>query len=185
MHALCLQIKAASRPRVFSGLALILLFCVEAFAHEGPPYPIVVDRAAGPYLISVWGDPDVGVGTFFVILEAPGNGTLPEKIEVELTVQPTSGRLAEAVHHAVRDGTVERVQYKAEVPFDREELWRLQLVVQSSLGRAEVITDVEVTPPGYGRWDLLIYLFPFVAIGLLWIRAILRERSRKRAAASR
>ena len=182
MQALRLKITAARRRGIFSALALVLLICVEAFAHEGPPYPIVVDRVAGPYLISVWGDPDVGVGTFFVILEAPEGGRLPETKGVELTVQPASGRLAEAVYSAVRDGATERVQYKAEVPFDREELWRLQIIVQSPQGNAEVVTDVEVTPPGYGRWDLLIYLFPFVAIGLLWIRAVLRGRNRKRAA---
>jgi hypothetical protein len=70
------------------------------------------------------------------------------------------------------------VQYKADVPFDREELWRVRLTLQSSRGGGEIITDVEVTPPGYGRWDMLLYLFPFLAIAYLWLRAVLRGRNR-------
>ena len=176
------QIKMAGMKAVWSGLVLVLFCPAPASAHEGPPYPILVDQAAGPYLISIWADPDVGVGTFFVILEAPAGSTLPEEIGVEIGVQPISGRLAEAHYDATREAVRERVQYKAEVPFDRQELWRVRVFVQSSVGRSELTTDVEVTPPGYGRWDLLIYLFPFVAIGLLWLRAVLRGRSRRGAA---
>ena len=35
---------------------------------------------------------------------------------------------------------------------------------------------VEPTPEGLGRWDLLIYLLPFLGIGFLWLRAFLRTR---------
>src|SRR4029453_4395549 len=28
------------------------------FAHDGPPFPILSDRVAGPYLVSIWTDPD-------------------------------------------------------------------------------------------------------------------------------
>jgi hypothetical protein len=183
MRTLCYQIKAAWLKGVLLGLGLVLLCSVEVSAHEGPPYPLIVDQTAGPYVVSVWGDPDVGIGTFFVILEPPEGSALPDDIRVELGVQPTNERLAEAHYSAARDGARDRVQYKAEVPFDREELWRVRLILQSSHGSAELGIDVEVTPPGYGRWDLLLYLFPFLAIGLLWLRAVLRGRSRKRHAA--
>lgn len=184
MLSLCYQIKAVWLSRILAGLGLILICSARASAHEGPPYPIIVDKRAGPYLVSVWGDPDVGIGTFFVILESPEGSTLPDDIKVEIRVQPVNERLAETHHTAARDSVRGRVQYKAEVPFDREELWRVRFTLQSSLGSGEIASDVEVTPPGYGRWDLLIYLFPFVAIGLLWLRAVLRLRSRKRQAAS-
>jgi hypothetical protein len=41
---------------------------------------------------------------------------------------------------------------------------------------------VEATPPGYGRWDLLLYLFPFLGVGFLWLKAFLRGRRRNKAA---
>ena len=178
----CYQIRAAWLKVILSGLGLVFICSAGTSAHEGPPYPIIVDKTAGPCLVSVWADPDVGVGTFFVILEPLDGSALPEDVKVEVGVRPVSGRLNEVHHSAVRDEVRARVQYKAEVPFDREELWRVRLTLQSSHGNGEIITDVEVTPPGYGRWDLLIYLFPFLAVGYLWLRAVLRARSRKRSA---
>jgi hypothetical protein len=182
MFSLYHQIRAPWLKVIVSGFGLVFIFTARASTHEGPPYPIIVDRMAGPYLVSVWADPDVGRGTFFVILEPPEASPLPEDIKVELRVQPINGRLAEAHYIAARDGVRRRVQYKAEVPFDREERWRVGLTLRSSQGSGEITTEVEVTPPGYGRWDLLIYLFPFAAIGILWLRAVLHGHSRKRHA---
>ena len=145
-------------------------------AHEGPPYPILVDKTLGPCVVSVWADPDVGTGTFFFILEPTPGGRLPDDVRVELGVRPVSGRLPEAVYAAVREDQGGRVQFKAEVPFDAQELWRARVLLQSAQGGGEAAADVEVTPPGYGRWDLLIYLLPFVAVGALWLRALVRRR---------
>lgn len=184
MFSFCHQIKAVRLRGILLGLAFIFVCTIGASAHEGPPYAVIVDKTVGPCLVSVWADPDVGVGTFFVILEPPEGGTIPEDLKIEVGVQPASGRLAESHHNAVREGISGRVQYKAEVPFDREELWRVRFTLQSSRGGGEIATDIEVTPPGYGRWDLLLYLFPFLAIGYLWLRAVLRGRNRKRPAAS-
>ncbi|HET9530365.1 MAG TPA: hypothetical protein VFQ92_08445 [Blastocatellia bacterium] len=178
---------AARLKLLLSGLVSVFICSAGASAHEGPPYPIIVDQKVGGYMVSVWGDPDVGTGTFFIILEPTEGSALAEDtaedIKIELGVQPVNGRLAEAHYSAWRDAVRNRVQYKAEVPFDREELWRVRFSLQGPRGSGEIVADVEVTPPGYGRWDLLIYLFPFVAIGLLWLRAVLRARSRKRRAA--
>jgi hypothetical protein len=174
---------AARLNLLLSGLVFVFICSARANAHEGPPYPIIVDQQVGGYMVSVWGDPDVGTGTFFIIVEPTEGGALAEDIKIELGVQPVTGRLAEAYYSAWRDAVRNRAQYKAEAPFDREELWRVRFSLQGSRGSGEIAADVEVTPPGYGRWDLLIYLFPFVAIGLLWLRAVLRARSRRRRAA--
>lgn len=176
------QIKTASFKRIVAGLGFIFICFAEASAHEGPPYPIIVDKNVGSYLVSVWGDPDVGIGTFFVILEPTEGHTLPEDIKIEISVQPVIERLSESHYTAARDESSRQVQYKVEVPFDRQELWRLRFTLQSSQGMEEISTEVEVTPPGYGRWDLLIYIFPFAAIGFLWLRAVLRSRSQKKQA---
>jgi hypothetical protein len=162
-------------------VALMLSSGMRVSAHTGPPYTIVVDKNIGPCVVSVWADPDVGTGIFFIILDPLPGATLPDDIKVEVGVQPVSGRLPEARYVAWRDRVRGHVQYKVEVPFDAQELWRVRVLVQSSLGNGETTTDVEVTPPGMGRWDLLLYLFPFVAVGVIWLRAVLKGRSRKKA----
>jgi hypothetical protein len=153
----------------------------QASAHEGPPYPILVDKTIGPFLVSVWADPDVGIGTFFIILEPPQGGTAPEDVTVEIGVQPISGRLAEARYKAERESLRSRTQFKAEIPFDAQERWLARVLLKSSQGGGEATVEVEVTPPGYGRWDLLLYLFPFLAVGFLWLKAFLRRRRHSKA----
>jgi hypothetical protein len=168
----------------FAGIILVmgLLFTStkQGSAHEGPPYPILVDQVIGPCIVSVWADPDVGIGTFFIILEPDQRGRIPEDITVEIGVRPISGRLAEAHYKAERESLRNRVQFKAEIPFDAQERWRTRILLKSSQGSGEAAVEVEVTPPGYGRWDLLLYLFPFLAVGFLWLKAFLRGRSRKK-----
>jgi len=130
-------------------------------------------------VISVWTDPDVGTGTFFVIVNAPPGGAIPGDLKVQIGVQPTSGRLAEVMYPAVREDLRGQVQYKALVQFDAQELWRVRVQLHSAQSTGEAIATVEATPPGLGRWDLLVYLAPFLAVGFLWAVAILRKRRRK------
>lgn len=154
-------------------LGVILLVAAAARAHEGPPYPLFVDRQVNPYVVSVWTDPDVGDALFFVILNAPAQP--PDDLRVEIGVQPVSGRLAETFYPAEREHLQGQVQYRAGVRFDAEEVWQVRVRLHSAQGNAETVATVEATPPGYGRWDLLVYVLPFVAIGVLWAIAIIRR----------
>jgi hypothetical protein len=160
-------------------LLLILVFfgARDAVAHEGPPYPLFLDRQVDRYVVSVWTDPDVGTGLFFVILS--GSAELPSDLRVQVGVQPVSGRLPEAFYTAQRDNLQGQVQYRAEVQLDAEELWQVRVKLESAQGNAETVATVEATPPGYGRWDLLVYLMPFLAIGLLWSIAMIRKLKRR------
>jgi hypothetical protein len=65
------------------------------------------------------------------------------------------------------------------VHFDAEELWQVRVRLESAQGTAETLATVEATPPGYGRWDLLVYLMPFLAIGVLWAIAMVRRVRRQ------
>jgi hypothetical protein len=145
-------------------------------AHEGPPFPILVDRTVGPYVTSVWTDPDVGTGTFFVVVEPPEGKSLPERTQVRIGVQPVDGRLAEALYDAkVQSGR--EGHYFTEVRFDRRELWRVRVLLDGSEGGGELTTAVEATPAGtIGPIGLLLYPLPFLAIGFLWLKAALRRR---------
>jgi hypothetical protein len=157
-------------------LPLVFLLITTTSAHEGPPYPLFVDRKVDPYVVSVWTDPDVGDALFFVILNAPGQ--LPTDLRVQLGVQPANGRVPEAFYPAERETLQGQVQYRALVHFDAEELWQVRVRLESAQGKVETLATVEATPPGYGRWDLLIYLLPFLAIGVVWAIAMVRRLKR-------
>ena len=160
--------------RLRKGLLIVVVFAVARtiYAHEGPPFPLFVDQKVDRYVVSVWTDPDVGTALFFVIV----NGEPASDLKVQIGVQPVSGRLQEVFYPAERENVQGRVQYKSQVQFDAQELWRVRVQLQSSQsGNAETVATVEATPPGYGRWDLLIYLAPFLAVGLLWAVAIIRK----------
>ncbi|HKR15631.1 MAG TPA: hypothetical protein VJT15_26420 [Pyrinomonadaceae bacterium] len=156
-------------------LTLVFFFGRSASAHEGPPYPLFLDRQVDRYVVSVWTDPDVGTGLFFVIL----NGELPADLSVKVGVQPASGRMPEAFYTAQRESLQGQVQYRAEVQLDAEELFQVRVRLESGQGNVETLATVEATPPGYGRWDLLVYLMPFLAIGLLWAIAMIRKLKRR------
>ena len=154
-------------------LSLVLFMAGTASAHEGPPFPLFIDQKVGGYVVSLWTDPDVGDALFFVIVSAPAQ--LPADLQVQIGVQPASGRLPEVFYPGERESVSGQVQYRVPVQFDAEEPWRVRLRLQSSQGNAETITTVEATPPGYGRWDLLLYLFPFLAVGVLWAIVMIRK----------
>ena len=155
-------------------LLIVLVLAGKTSAHEGPPFPLFVDQRVERYVVSVWTDPDVGTALFFVIVN--GQGEIPADLRVRIGVQPVSGRLAEVFYPAERENVQGRVQYKSQVQFDAQEFWRVRVQLQSAQsGNAETVATVEATPPGYGRWDLLIYLVPFLAVGLLWAVAMIRR----------
>lgn len=153
---------------------LCLVCCAVAEAHEGPPYPILVDEPVDGYLVSVWGDPDVGTGTFYVILDPTASSSDATAIpKVDVWVQPSTGRLKKATYPAPLE---RELQFRADPKFDRQEQWTVGFLVHHPGGEtSELVAQVEVTPPGYGPWDLVIYLVPFLLFGGLWCLALLRR----------
>ena len=88
--------------------------------------------------------------------------------------------VAGTFYPAERENVQGRVQFKSQVQFDAQEFWRVRVQLQSAQsGNAETVATVEATPPGYGRWDLLIYLVPFLAVGLLWAIAMIRKAKQR------
>jgi hypothetical protein len=159
-------------------VALSLTLPVPARAHNGPPFPIIENHKVGPCVISLWTHPDIGTGYFFVLVDPAPGGAVPKDLKVQIGVQPESGRLPEAVYPAAQDDSAGQLQYKALVDFDRDEFWRVRLVLESSQGRGEEFSRVEATPVGFGKWDLLFFLLPFLLIAFLWLRGMSRRRNR-------
>lgn len=155
----------------------------QALAHNGPPFPIIENRRVGPVIVSVWTNPDVGTGSFFVMVDAPPGGSIPGDLKVDVAVQPLTGRLPEKEYAASRENLRGQVEYKALVPFDAQEMWRVRVALASAQGNGEATANVQVTPPGLGRWDMLLYLLPFLGVGFLWFKAVTGKRRRRNVAA--
>jgi hypothetical protein len=162
-------------------VALLLVSHTPARAHNGPPFPIIENKKVGPCIVALWTHPDVGTGAFYVFVEPEPGATLPDDLKIKIGVQPVTGRLPETFYEAEHVKSRGPVQYNAQAQFDRQELWRVRLVIRSAQGNGEATADVEVTPPGFGRWDLLLYLLPFLFVAFLWVLGISRMKRRKNA----
>lgn len=162
-------------------VALLLVSPRPARAHNGPPFPIIENKKIGPCIVALWTHPDVGTGAFYVFVEPAPGSVLPDDLKIKIGVQPVTGRLPETFYEAERVKSHGQVQYNALADFDRQELWRVRLLIQSSQGGGEATAQVEVTPPGFGRWDLLLYLLPFLIVAFLWFLGISRMKRRKNA----
>jgi hypothetical protein len=151
-------------------------------AHAGPPYPIVTDRQAGPYSISIWTDPDATDdqtpgGQFWVVIEPlPPGSTLPAATRATVAVRPLDrqGPTMRAAAEPVRGNAGNQF---AALVMDHEGPYAVAVTVTGPLGTAAVDAMADATydqrPPPY---MLAWYLLPFVLAGLLWGRLLVRRR---------
>jgi hypothetical protein len=173
-------------PRAVAVLTLAWLAVAGAAdAHSGPPFPIVSDRIAGAYRLSIWTDPDTtddGTpgGQFWIVIEAAdGKGPIPAATQATVAIRPL-GRDGPArdARAAPVDGQMTR-QFAA-VLMDHEGPFGVRVTVDGPLGRASVESQVEAT------YDLrptpavvALYLVPFALLGALWVKVLLRRRKRQ------
>ncbi|MGB7751203.1 MAG: hypothetical protein WCF88_06590 [Candidatus Acidiferrales bacterium] len=162
--------------KFLAGVVVLFVATSPLGAHNGPPFPIISDKRVGPVVVSLWTHPDVGTGLFYVIVDAPPGGAIPADLKIEIGVRPVTGRLAEVTYPMKLETLRGQVVYRADAQFDQQELWQVRMIVKSSAGDGEASADVEVTPPGYGRWDLLLFSLPFLGVGFLWFRVMMRKR---------
>ncbi len=164
--------------------AALLSARVVVRAHNGPPYPIVSNRVVGAYDISIWTDPDstddrTAAGKFWVVLEtADHQGAIPTGTQVHVTIHATDrpGPVLTGAA-APTDGLVSR-QYIA-LLMDHEGPFSVTVTVDGPLGHAELGSQVDATYDARPAPLLLIvFLFPFVAVGALWVKVLLRRRGR-------
>jgi hypothetical protein len=155
-----------------------------AQAHDGPPFPIVSKRIVGPYEISVWADPDAtddgsAGGQFWVVLEAADrSSSIPPATRADVTIQPRGHAQPPRSARAEPVGASVSPQFAALV-LDHEGKYTVRVSIDGPLGAAGVEADVEVTyhlRPAPVM--LVVYAMPFVLVGALWIKLLLRRRSR-------
>jgi hypothetical protein len=148
-----------------------------ALAHVGAPYPVLLEEPVGPYVASALADPDIGTGTFYILVALPGGELPPLDTTVTVWVQPEDNHLPETGHPADRQQTRYGERFVAEVPFDAQGPWQVRLVIDGSGGSGETSFPVKVTPSGIGWVATLACLLPFVLLGALWLRGIQRLRT--------
>lgn len=163
--------------RLLLGLLALVGAEPRAPAHDGPPYPVIVDAPTRYGRLSAWGDPDVGTGTFWIDLE-PASGVPPGDARVSVSARPADGGL-EAPRCDARSiqATDEVHRFQCEVELGAPGPWMLRIDLSGDRGQDAVERPVEVTLPGQGPvLDFILYAFPFAAVGVLFILAIVRRR---------
>lgn len=167
---------------------LLLSATSRLVAHDGPPFPIVSDQRAGPYTISVWTDPDTtddgtAGGQFWVMLSLQdGSRPVPPDTRATIVTRPIDrpGEPESVRTEPVRDDP--STQFGA-VLFNHEGRFSVQVSVNGPLGRATVDSEVAATydlrPPPL---TVVLYLMPFIVVGLIWTKLLLRRRAADAAA---
>ena len=153
-----------------------------AHGHNGPPFPILSDHRTGPYVISIWTDPDTTDdgspgGQFWVRLHtAVDGGAIPAGTRVTVGITPADGRATErtAAGAPVR-GDISN-QFAA-LHMDHEGRFAVRVAIDGPLGPGSASATADATydqrPP---RSLLVLYLVPFLLVGFLWGRLLMRRR---------
>lgn len=164
-------------PRIAGVVVGLVVWASPLRAHKGPPFPLLMNVRVGPYTVQVWTDPDIGTGTFYIILDVPEGAAFPSPSAVRVGVRPVSGRLAEAVYDGASERVRQGARYAVKVQFDRGEMWDVRVIIAGPRGGGELTAQVEATPDGMiGPIGLVIYTIPFVLVGGLWIKAVMAKR---------
>jgi hypothetical protein len=160
----------------------VLALTAQLGAHAGPPYPIVSSRIAGAYDIAIWTDPDAtddatAGGQFWIVLKPHGASGIPAGTRVTVGIRALDRPARELTAAAAPvEGLVTR-QFAA-LRMDHEGAYAVRVAVDGPLGPAQITSQVDATydlrpPPAL----FVIYLAPFVVLGLLWVKLLRRRRA--------
>jgi hypothetical protein len=182
------SLVARSRSSTIAGVlaAGALAFSAGATvrAHSGPPFPIVSNRIAGAYRISLWTDPDAtddgsAAGRFWVVMDPVREGAAPGlDTRVTVSIRPLDRA------GPVRTGTAEPVGHEASRRFvalvmDHEGRYAVRTTIEGPLGPGDVDAEVDATYDVRPRpFMLALALMPFLLAGFLWLKLLLRRRRR-------
>jgi hypothetical protein len=152
-------------------------------AHDGPPFPIISDKVAGPYRVSVWTDPDTtddGTpgGQFWVRMEPAGEpDALPNLTRATVVLRPLDREGAE-VRASATPVRGDLTNQFAALVMDHEGRFAVRVTIDGPLGAAaldaETTATYDLRPPPY---LIAVYVLPFVLVGLLWGRLVMRRRT--------
>jgi hypothetical protein len=156
-------------------------------AHSGPPFPIVTDRVAGAYRISIWTDPDATddqtpAGKFWVTVETGARTPLPDGTQVQVSIKPLDRAGPERSARAERlNGDVQR-QFAA-LLMDHEGRYGVHVTIDGSLGAVDVDAVTDATYDLRPRPILMVlFVAPFLLIGFIWGKLLIARKMAARGA---
>lgn len=159
----------------------VLLAGGSTLAHTGPPFPIVSSRNTGPYEVSVWTDPDStedgsAGGRFWVTVRPSSGGALPAETRVNVAIEPLD-RPGPTTSASAEPVAADSSQRFAALVMDHEGRFRVRVTFDGPLGPARVEAEVDATSDLRPSPTVVaVYLVPFVVIGFLWVKLLLRRR---------
>lgn len=154
------------------GLALILLAALTSVARpvqaHGGGTPQLVNSPSGPYLVSVWTQPDpVRVGKFHITTavtkqsETREAGDLVLDATVRVQAQPLDPSGESLTAFATRENAVNKLFYEADLELPSAGKWRVLVSVEGPAGAGTATFDIEALPastlnsllgPGWPLW---------------------------------
>jgi len=171
------------RVTIMAAVWIVAAYPRASGAHDGPPFPIVSDKRAGAYVVSIWTDPDAtddgsAGGQFWVQLQLAGrDAPVPVTTRATVGVRPVvrTAPMVSARAEPVRDDVTNQF---AALVIDREERVAVEVTIDGPAGRAMVLAEVDATydlrPPPF---MLAVYALPFLLAGVLWIRLLIKRRT--------
>jgi hypothetical protein len=155
-------------------------------AHGGPPFPILSNRIAGPYDISIWADPDAtddgsAAGQFWVMLQpARSGGSIPPGTHVDVTIKAVDRQSDEQAGRAAPVNGDGARQFVALV-MDHEGPYGVRVAIDGPLGRADVDASTDATYDLRPRPILMVvFVMPFLLVCLIWGKLLIRRRMHSR-----
>ncbi len=147
--------------------------------HHGVPSRVVADQRVGPYVASLWIEPEVGDGAVYVMLGAADGLPFTPPTAVRVAVAPASGRAAEMVQEARLDpvGARTGAGYVTHLMFDREDRWNVRVTVEGPAGGGRIVAQVEsVANATHGLVGVLLGSTPFLLVAFVYWRSWLARR---------
>jgi hypothetical protein len=140
-----------------AGLALILLAALASVARpaqaHGGGTPQLTNSPAGPYIVSVWTQPDpVRVGEFHITIavaeksETREAGDLVLDAKVRVQVQPLDPSGESLTAFATREKAVNKLFYEADLDLPSPGKWQVLVAAQGPAGAGTATFDIEALP---------------------------------------
>ena len=147
--------------------------------HHGVPSRVLANQRVGPYVASIWIEPEVGDGTVYVMLDAADEKSFTPPSAVRVAIAPASGHQSEVVSdaHAEPMHGKAGAQYMTSVMFDRPERWNMRVIVEGSAGGGQLAMQVESTSnASLGPVGVILGSIPFFLVALVYWRSALARR---------
>lgn len=177
-----------SRPAlVLAGLILVMVAFLSSHLQANGGKPRLKKVEAGPYLVSVWTQPDPSrtgrIDVSVAVTRAPTAEPV-EAAEVRLRAEALTGR--GTVTAALERGAGgSRLLYHGNLELPSEGLWRVTVAVEGPAGTGQTAFELDVRASNSLAWLLIIggtvVSFAAAAGGLWWLWARTARRARLRA----